>query len=343
MRPTAVSFLLYSCLTSTALSLNYTNAVVPDPADTPDPGVAFDPSTNLFYAATTGGSPTAGCFEVRSSPDLATWTLVGLLFPPSAFPNWIDPSNPDPWAPEMHYVYGQWRVFFVGRHRNGLLSIGVGTSTTGRAAGPYVDSGAPLVQGTGTNPQGQIDPTIVFNASGAAWVVWKTDGNADGLPTPIRAAPLAPSGTALLPFAWESTHLITNDLAWEGPLVEAPWIVQRGGVFFLFYSGNGYGGASYAVGVARSSALLGPFEKKGDPILATAPGAHPVFPGPGHCAVVTTRNNNTAIVYHAHSDATSKRHIMLDELTWVDDGKGGEWPEMASGTPQPGVGPQVVP
>ena len=321
----------------------FTNAVVPDPADTPDPGLAYDNETSLWYAATTGGSPGTGCFEVRSSPDLATWKLKGMLFPPNAFPTWIDPNNPDCWAPEMHFVYGEWRVVFVGRHRNGLLSIGIGTSTTGRVEGPYADSGEPLVQGGGSNPQGQIDPTITHNDTGAAWVLWKTDGNADGLPTPIRAAPLAPSGTALLPFQWEKTQLITNDLSWEGPLVEAPWVVKRGGVYFLFYSGNGYGGVSYAVGVARSDVLLGPYEKLGAPILATAPGANPVFPGPGHCSVATTLNNNTAIVYHAHSDATSKRHIMLDELTWVSDGKGGEWPLMASGKPQPGVGPQKIP
>lgn len=321
-----------------AAAPTYANPVVPDPADTPDPGATFDAATQLFWAGTTTGNAPEGCFELRSSPDLAQWTLHGIIFTPDRLPTWIDPSNPSCWAPELHVVAGLWRLYFVGRQRNGLLSVGVATSAAG-IAGPYVDSGAPLVQGRGANPQGQIDPTLVFNGTDP-WLVWKTDGNADGLKTPIRAAPLAANGTALAPgFNWDATQLIANDLPWEDKIVEAPWFVVRDGYYFLFYSGNGYGDGTYAVGVARSRALLGPYEKRGAPILATSRGANPAFPGPGHCSVLAAADGKTVILYHAHSDATSKRHLMLDELVWGADG----WPAMESGLPQPGVGPQPVP
>ena len=343
LKMTRISLTLAIALASSAAVPLFTNPVVPDPADTPDPGVAFDPASGRFFAATTTGNAPEGCFELRSSSiasPLAEWALHGVIFPPSALPAWIDPANPSCWAPELHNVSGGWRLVFVGRQRNGLLSVGVASADS--PLGPFTDSGAPLVQGGGAQPQGQIDPTIAADASGALFLVWKTDGNADGRPTPIRAARLAPNASALAPGAgdWTQTQLITNDLPWEGRIVEAPWVVRRGGAFFLFYSGNGYGAGSYAVGVARSASLLGPYEKRGAPILKTAPSN--AFPGPGHCSVVAV-GNFTAIVYHAHSDASSKRHLMLDVLAWRGDGKGGEWPEMASGLPQPGEGPQPLP
>lgn len=317
----------------------FTNPTVPSPADTPDPGVAFDAVSGLFFAVTTTGNAPEGCFEMRSSTlaaPLAAWSFEGVIFPPAALPLWIDPGNPSCWAPELHNVSGGWRLYFVGRQRNGLLSVGVATADDVR--GPFVDSGAPLVQGSGKNPQGQIDPTLSTDDNGDLYLIWKTDGNADGEPTPIRAARLTPNATALAdPIDWHTSQLITNDLPWEGPIVEAPWLFRRGGTYYLFYSGNGYGLASYAVGVARASALLGPYEKFGPPILAS----NAVFPGPGHCSVVQIGGNFTAMVYHAHSDPSSKRHMMLDVVVWASDGQGGEWPRVGNSTP--GIGPQTLP
>ncbi len=46
----------------------------------------------------------------------------------------------------------------------------------------------------------------------------------------------------------DKTQLITNTLSWEGPLVEAPWLIHVNGTYYLFYSANGYaGGKCYCV------------------------------------------------------------------------------------------------
>ena len=67
----------------------------------------------------------------------------------------------------------------------------------------------------------------------------------------------------------------------------------------MFYSGNGYCSPGYAVGVARSSSALGPYLKKGDPILTTATESG-LFVGPGHCSVIPTLDNKGwTILYHA--------------------------------------------
>ncbi len=55
--------------------------------------------------------------------------------------------------------------------------------------------------------------------------------------------------------------ILSNTLSWEGALVEGQWMIQQGGYYYLFYSGNGYASTSYGVGVARATSPLGPFTK----------------------------------------------------------------------------------
>ena len=184
----------------------------------------------------------------------------------------------------------------------------------------------------GKGGQGQIDPTLAWGPDGSPVLIWKTDGNADKKPTPIRYAKLTPNG---LGFAvgpsWATTQLITDTLAWEHGIVEAPWVVPHGGQFFLFYSGAQFKNG-YAVGVARATALEGPYTKKGPPILAGDS-----FEAPGHCSVIQVADGNWAIVYHAWRGADrTQRHMMLDTLSWGPDGwpfVNGNVPSTAGNTP----------
>jgi Glycosyl hydrolases family 43 len=66
--------------------------------------------------------------------------------------------------------------------------------------------------------------------------------------------------------------LITNDQPWEGAVTEAPFMVDQGGTFYLFYSGDSYANATYAVGIARASAPTGPFTKASAPTFVTGGG-----------------------------------------------------------------------
>ena len=117
--------------------------------------------------------------------------------------------------------------------------------------------------------------------------------------------------------------LITNDEAWEGAVTEGPFMIERSGTFYLFYSGNSYANATYAVGVARGNSPSAPMTKLGAPILVT----DAAWVGPGHCSVLDTPDGETAIVYHAWpydcvNGQGCGRATMLDTIAWGTDG----WP-----------------
>lgn len=315
--------------------------------DTPDPGVMWVEEEQLWYAVTTGGGPSTGAFEMRTSPDLGNWTLVGHAMPTT--PTWAVNSF---WAPELHRVNGAYMMVFTGRTAGGQLCVGIARSTTGKAAGPYADAlGAPLLQDP--SGQGTIDATMFVDSDGRVYVVAKTDGNADGKPTPIHIAEVtaASNGTAFAPgeslATFYASQLITDDQPWENGIVEGPWIVKFGTHYFLFYSGSGYGGngqCSYAVGVARAPSVRGPYVKAGPPVLANATGANPQWQGPGHCSVVQAADGGWAMVYHAWPGAVRSygRHMMLDAVTWVAGADGLPWP-VVNGGMGPSVGTMPLP
>lgn len=58
--------------------------------------------------------------------------------------------------------------------------------------------------------------------------------------------------THILQLAGEPTVLISNDQAWEGNIVEAPFMWQQDSKYYLFYSGNAYASPDYGVGYAVS-------------------------------------------------------------------------------------------
>jgi GH43 family beta-xylosidase len=285
----------------------YTNPVIP--TDCPDPGVLYS-GGQYYLSCTSGGAPDA--FPIYSSPDLVTWTPQGHIFPAGHWPTWATGNF---WAPEIHSVGGQFVAYFSATKGTGKYSIGAASATS--PLGPYTDIGQPLVEDPA---MGLIDASEITSQGGTPYALWKEDGNAVGKPTPIHAQALAADGLSLV--AGTPATLITNDQPWEGAVTEAPFMVYSGGSYYLFYSGNSYANASYAVGVASAASPLGPFTKASAPIVTTG-GA---WAGPGHCAVVDTPAGDTYMVYHAWQSGCVNapgcgRLVLTDAVFWT-----GGWP-----------------
>lgn len=290
-----------------AAAATYENAVLGSCAD---PGVVK--LANGFEVVCTGGG-----YPSFTSPDLVHWKSNGTLFSKSTQPKWASGNF---WAPEIHHVGDGLVVYFAALSpKRGRMCIGAAKQVNG----VYRDIGRPLVCDEGV---GLIDPHVL-SENGRHWLYYKTDANAlrPQKPTVIYGHELGADG---LSFVGKRKKLIENTLAWEGDVVEAPWVMHRGGYYYLFYSGFRYCNPTYGVGVARARSPLGPFAKKGAPILHS----NAKWSGPGHNSVVSTGGHDY-IVYHAYKGAhqcgdDGARKLLVDRIDW----KGG-WPSIDGGVP----------
>ena len=233
-----------------------------------DPGVTYD-GTRYLMTCTSGGA--ANAFPVYESLDLTSWTLATHIFSSASKPAW---ATGDFWAPEIHHVGQHWVAYFSARNTDGKLSIGAAWADA--PLGPYTALAQPLVHDA---TMGLIDASEFTDTDGTPYLLWKEDGNAVGQHTPIHIQPLAPDGLSL---TGTRATLITNDQSWEGAVTEGPFMIEHAGSYYLFYSGNSYANATYAVGVARASSPTGPFTKAPAPIVTSSS----AWVGPGHNSVV---------------------------------------------------------
>ena len=194
--------------------VTYQNPVIP--GDHPDPSII---RVGKDYWATCTSSAWGPLFPLLHSRDLVIWEQTGAVL--NQRPDW---AVGDFWAPEISEYHGKYFVYFVGRQHDGRLAVAVATAK--KPGGPYTDHG-PLV----AQADGSIDPMPVTDVDGARYLIWKEDGNSRGQPTPIWAQRLDDDGTKLV---GQPRELIRNDVAWEGPLVEGPYILRRNGWFYLF-------------------------------------------------------------------------------------------------------------
>lgn len=291
----------------------YHNPVVA--GDFPDPSV-IRVGDDYWATATTGNW--APEFTIMHSRDLVNWEAVGAVFQKP--PAWV---GSDFWAPEISQDGRRFYVYYTGRKKNGPLCVGVATAD--KPVGPYTDHGALVCQ-----EDGSIDPMTVRDEKGERYLIWKEDGNSREQPTPLWAQKLSEDGTKLV---GGKKELFRNEKqTWEGGVVEGAFVLRRGDWFYLFYSGNSCCGrrCNYALGVARSRKLLGPWVKNpANPILAE----NATWQCPGHGSIVEDASGRDFLLYHAYRKSETAfyigREALLDEVKWsannwptINDGKG---------------------
>ena len=184
--------------------------------DFPDPDLLKVGDTWYAYAT----NATGPSIQVASSIDLVTWVLGVDALP--AMPVWARAGLT--WAPEVTTLDGgkTFLMYYVARDiASNRQCIGLATART--PLGPFVDlRTAPFI--CHAEEGGDIDASSFVDDDGAAWLLWKNDGNCCGMDTWISIQPLAPDGLSLV---GEPTRLIKQDLPWEGNLVEAPTLWKQ--------------------------------------------------------------------------------------------------------------------
>ena len=312
----------------------YINPIIT--GDLPDPGAIF--VNGSFFVATTGEG-----FPIHMSVHLDRWSAAGSVFGAGSKPTW---AAGDFWAPELHEVNGQFVAYYTARDYNGTLSIGAATSAS--VLGPFEDIGSPLARDLSASPGMYLDSTYFYDlASSTPYLIWKHGSVTSPAETHtwLYMQQLDSKGTRLV---GERHIVLQNELSsWESGVVEAPWLVRPPGsaFYYLFYSGAHCcdGSGSYAVGVARATAVTGPYTKFSEnPILHSNRGTGG-FDGTGHCSVLPSPADpeKWIIFYHAFTrpQRSGARSLMMDVLSFDATG----WPRLTTNTSAPSVGPATLP
>ena len=140
----------------------------------------------------------------------------------------------------------------------------------------------------------------------------------DAMSTPIYAQRLSETGELI----GEQSLVLTNDLDWEGHLIEGPWVTRQQGRYWLFYAGNDFGTPAYGIGVAVADSPIGPYVKQPEPLLKSAPS----WWAPGHASVAPGLDGEPQLFFHAffpntggynefRALLTTKLHFTADRVT----------------------------
>jgi arabinan endo-1,5-alpha-L-arabinosidase len=282
---------------------------------------------------------TSGNFNFHLIPmlrsfDLVNWTYMGDVF--NAKPSWVDPGA-GLWAPEIQYRNGTYFLYYTASWTSlpgGGSAIGVATSTS--PLGPWVDSGAPVVE-----PQDApccvgarrwvFDPDVVDD-NGQLYIFF---GSYFG---GIAARELSPDGLHSDP----STQVeVAIDNRYEGSEV-----VKHGDYWYLFASATDCCRGpltGYSVFAGRSANVLGPYvDRDGNSLLQGRVGGTPVISmngnrwvGTGHNSVFTDASGKYWTLYHAvdrkdpyfaGTTNFTRRPVLMDALDWVNG-----WPTVRGG------------
>ena len=277
-----------------------------------------DPSiivvNGIYYVFNTGeGLP------IRSSVDLENWSLAGQVF--ATVPSWVtttDPGDPNNlWAPDISFWNGLYHLYYAAS------TFGSNTSCIGHATSPtlpatWTDLGA-VICSDSTDDWNAIDPNLVIDSSGAPWLAFGSFWSG------TKMIPLdetgARSGTALYSLSTRSNTA-----------VEAPFIVQHDGFYYLFESVDFccMGSAStYKIMVGRSTVLQGPYVDADGTALLSDGGTLVLqgdtrWKGPGSSAVLHTAGGDYNVYHSYDADAAGAPTLRISQLAWVDG-----WPVSA--------------
>lgn len=206
------------------------------------------------------------------------------------------------WAPELHFVYGKWYIYFAAGEAEDVWRIR-----------PYVleCDGDPMtgewselgpMKGCDDDPFSftdfSLDATIFEHKGDYYYVLAQKASNISNLYIAKMAAPNK--------LATVMEMITTPDYDWERILFwvnEGPAVLKHGGKIWLTFSASGTG-SCYCVGLLsadENADLLDPasWTKERMPVLETdqKKGLY----GPGHNSFTTDEDGNDIMVYHART------------------------------------------
>ncbi|MGN0350767.1 MAG: family 43 glycosylhydrolase [Roseburia sp.] len=244
------------------------------------------------------------------------------------------PMSEHIWAPELHYVFGKWYIYFAGGEKEDVWNIRPYVLEC-QGQDPMKDEWKEI--GKMRRAEGDefsfeafsLDATI-FENKGEYYYVWAEKVGVGSQISNLYIAKMK-SGYEL---STVQVLLTTPDYDWEriGFWVnEGPAAIHHDGKIFLTYSASETG-TCYCMGMLTAeedSDLLDPlsWKKERYPVLKTC--EEKGIYGPGHNSFTKDEEGNDILVYHARTEAeivgnplyNPNRHAMLMKLKWDEQGR----------------------
>lgn len=274
------------------------------------------------------------------SLDLIHWESIGDAFPVN--PSWVVPGA-GLWAPEIVRRNGKYYLYYVATDVVDSVSgepgcnsdNAIGVATSNSLAGPWVDSGAPVVAprraGGGCNFFWTYDPDVLVT-SGASYLYY---GSYYG---GIETRALSSDGLSADPSTAVPIAI--------GNRYEGANVIQKDNYYYLFASASNCCNGpltGYQIFTGRSASPTGPFvDALGLSFLDSAVGGTPFLTmngnrwvGGGHNSVFKDAAGEWWSAYHAidrnspyfaGSVGYTRRPMLLDHVTWTAG-----WPEVRNG------------
>ena len=137
--------------------------------------------------------------------------------------------------------------------------VGAAVSEDNDPFGRYLDIGRPLVSSR-ESMGGVIDPHYFKDPpTGRSYLLWKEDKPLALQTSIIMIRELHPSGLHFIGRPREILSSSLGNLLEERLVAEAPWMMYRGGNYYLFYSSAWFSEMKYHIRVAVSKSVFGPF------------------------------------------------------------------------------------
>lgn len=303
-----------------------------------DPVIAKEGRNYTLFATGSG-------ITVRRSSDRKLWETPTKIFdsPPAWAVEAVPGFRGHIWAPDISFFNGKWHLYYsvstFGKNRS---AIGLATTPTldpDRKEYGWVDQGL-VIQSMPENDYNAIDANVVLDERGQPWMSFGSFWSGLKIvPLDLRTGKLLRPDEKPIPIAGRPN---------EGPqqpgAIEAPYIVRRGGYFYLFASYDFCcrgANSTYNIRVGRAKKVIGPYVDRegksmlqggGTPLLTRTEGR---WRGPGHNGYL--RDGRTdLIVYHAYDTedrGASKLHV--DPIRWDRAG----WPVVTGESMNPSSAP----
>jgi len=264
---------------------------------------------------------------MKRSEDGLYWENKGPVLKPQ--PEWhkelVPFNNGDLWAPDIFYYKEKYYLYYsVSSFGSNTSAIGLATNVTLDKEDPdyaWVDEGV-VISSTHTDNYNTIDPNVVQDREGDLWLSFGSFWSGIKL-VQLDPETMKPAEDATL----RSIAAKPGNTA-----IEAPFIIERDGYYYLFVS-HDYccrgADSTYRIVVGRSEEITGPYVDKDGKTMIAGGGTlidkgDERWKGPGHNAVYQ-QGHSAILVNHAY-DAKNfgLPTLQIRPLYWDADG----WPTL---------------